>query len=877
MFLPNIYAKRSSLGHHTVTPAQTAGAKVSTTTKVSNWTLAFSTVVIPTNKTNPSLSSDDQLRSERGKNEVWRNLSRNVARSSKIAKKLQKTTSRSNVNNKNLNRRRDAKKRSKAKSRTKNVQTNKSSKTVVNNNSTRHTRDYPYSYYQYQYSPSDKLYPTQETNWRREMVPTSVDSYDAYGKQPLYQTQDELASISDQMSMNGNNIETQGAGNEVFSLPIASLVRRTDIPASPHHVSSISIVNDMLPDDQDKGYLTDRDSIPLMAADDSLGYVPKNAPTLQERSDVISQNPYGLSAPIPYETSQQAYDSTSTRNVAMYPADGSRYTLGNFITNLTGVPLSSFASLTSRGKGVPEDQAPTGLPVLIGSDEAKNPLRSSTQQNSVTNGNKPNSSESSLEMDLTDPGHFPNSKDRLVSDMKKFANISVLSNALPPKAAPPPVANGPSSIVMPGTGVSTYQPTDASLLPGGATASSTSTDTTNYEIKNPVNSLYSALNEASTSHFTFSTTPPVTIFPTASKSADPGSVVSTWVQESGNVHQGDIDAPVQNAILPVGNKKEAYTESQSGYGQTVGSKDTSQNQTGKSNGNTMDLPFPARLKLPEPSQVISQILSGLSSDIFPPQLSPSVSYLPSTEQNPPLSITSATLTTTKLTDLPIVTTHYDGTNQEQATTFYSSSTTNTGIDNPTEHLKSVIFQTMQSTAPNIVTDSSSRLTSDSSDTTPNTGIPPTNTLNNNTDKKSDATSYNEVVVSDGNQTYEVTSDSTSNEGTTSSLNLAPTPSFSPTDVPNTKTTTDKSRPTQVSGHISPGTHVSSDEAPKHISPISKPKLKIVGNGSVIALNNNTKTRRPDINQIYKQYATDAKNKAILKAKRLQWLKSGNGM
>ena len=847
--------------------------------KVSNWTLAFSTVMIPANKTNPLLTHDNELRSEHSGRKKTTKSPHGFAKTTNISKKLRrtKTKSRSDVNNKIVNRklhRKHAKRRSKAKPQPKDVQTNK---TVVNNNSTRHTRDYPYSYYQYQYSPSDKSYQTQETDWRRDMVATPGDSYAAYDnvdKQSLYPPQDDMASISDQVSLNGNSIESQGGNGELFSLPIANLVRRTDIPRSPHHVSSISIVNDMLPDDQNKGYLTDRDSIPVLSSDNRVGYVSNNDVRLQDKSDGIPQSQYTLSSPVQYQKAFDSADSTNARDMAMYPSADSRYTLNNFINNLTGVPLRSFAPLNLQGNRIPVDQAPTASPVVIGSNVVAHqaPPQGTSQEKSVSGTSGPNSSDSSMEMDLTDPGHFPNTKEGRLAVMKKFANISMLSNILPSKEAPS--GGDSSSWILPFTDATALpSPAVSSSLPESATISSSSTPAaSDYEIKNPVNSLYSALNEASAVHSSLSTAPPVTIFPTVSKSFESGPSIS--VQDSTSNKPGDIDAPVQNSILPVNSKKEAYTETQSGDGQLPAVKENNQSQAlNNAFGSTMDFPFPARLKLPEPSQSISQILSGLSSAAFREPFSDSASYLPSTEDSfLPVTSSAASFTTAKLNNVPIVTTYAYTINQVQATAYDSLYTTNT--DKATEYTKSSL---LINAASDVLTDTRSQLTSDGpalittqldgNDTRSHPDVNAQPVLNS--DDNSDITTYNETVVSDGNQTYEVTSDSTdpsSSDGTISSLSVAPTSSSALVGIASSSRI--------LTGHISPETHISYDEKPKHISPISKPKLKLSLNGSVIVLNNVTKQH--DINKIHKQSKADPASKSRQKARRVEWLKNGNG-
>ena len=878
------------LGHQKVAPSKGAGKKENASKKASNWTLAFSTIVVPINKTNPLLTHDNGLRSEQSKKKATKKVIKTVASTAKISKKLNTKKTKTFVNTKKLHnklRQKHEKRRSKSKSKNKSVQTS-ALKDVVNN-STRHTRDYPYSYYQYQYSPSDKSYQTQETDWRRDMVPSTVDSYAAYDnvdKQPLYQSQDDLASISDQMGVEGNNIETQGTNNGLFSLPIASLVRRTEIPGGPHHISSISIVNDMLPDDQNKGYLTDRDTIPILSPDNRAGYIASKVGTIQDKADTTSHNQYDLAAPLQYQTSQQSLDTANGRNIAAYSSDGSRYATGNYITNITGIPLSSFASMSPHVKSIPEDQSPTASPVMIGSDDSQAPLsQRKIKQNPPTNGNKPNISESAMEMDLTDPGHFPNSKEALAANMKKYANISLISNVLPAKEVPSVPDSSLSVSELPG--VSNYA--SPSSAPGSTIATSTNQEAPSYKIGNPVNMLYSALNKVASIQSTLSTTPAATIFPTSSKSLENDA---SLVQEPTNIRQGDIDAPVQNAILPVGTKNEAYTESQSGDGQLTTDKDGNQNQNNQTVfGSTMDLPFPTRLRIPEPSQSASQILSGLSSAVYQGSFSNYPSYMSSVLDDQTSTIYAATYMTTKLTNLPTVTANFDMTNQAQTTAYDYSYKANTVFENPIAYTQNIAQQTVQLTSPDIVTASYVQPSSDrytygiAPDDNSPTASPRTiekpmplalnSTTDYNSESQPDSTTYNEVVVSDGNQTYEVTSDNTGSslgDNTTSSSSITPTSSVLWPDLPSSEIvmyTPVQSVPSQGPGHFSPESRVSFDDSPKHISPVSEPKLRVSDNGSVIVLNH--KTKRPDINQIYHQYQTQAKNKAKLKAKKLRWL------
>ena len=866
-------------------------------TRASNWTLAFSTAVVPTNKSNPQLTQDYELRSGGSKIDLSKIVSakkagKGVKSTAKSARKLKlhKNVHRTTVNSKNVHNKihkKHVKKLSKLQSNNQSKEANVL-KGVVHT-SVRKTRDYPYSYYQYPYGPSDKSYQTQETDWRRDMIPSSLDSYAAYDsidKQPFDQTQGGVAAISDQRNLNGNNIETQVPDREPFSLPIASLVRRGKIPGNPHHISSISIVNDMLSDEQNKAYLTDRDNIQALPSDNRLGYDTGNIGQFQDKSYTRPQNQYSLVDPLYYQPQQQPTDYTNGRTGQSIEQlqENAELLMRNPI-NMTGLPLSSFALLKSGVTSIPEDQSPTGSPVIIGSDVNQNaPSQLIAQRYPSTNVNDRIRNESSMEMDLTDPVHLANSKEGLAANMNKFTNVSMVSNLLPSKDVPKkqedslPISKVPDAPL---------QKSSSSYSPPSGSVGTSSSEVSNFNNNGAVNSIYSGLSDTSGRLSTLSTTPSVTIFPTASKPI--GAEVShSSAQELTNIRQGDIDAPVQNAIVPVGNKEDAYTEIHSGDGQLVTNKDSSGNQSAQNViGTNMDLPFPSRRKIPEPSKSIFQPLSGLSSAVYNQSYSENIATLP----NAVRGISSDTsYVTAKLTNLPTVTAHFDATNPSQMTPYDFSYAANTDVSNVIENTMSLLQESGQSATIDVIGDwhqEADRYSSmNSTSITQNNDMqqPMPSNINNKTITSSNSNSvtepYNNVVALDRNYTNEMTPGSTGLSfagGTTGSMNITPTNSENLGDTSSTELhlhDSASSITSKIPGHISPESRISLGNPLKHISPIADPGLRISENGSVIVLNHHKKP--PDINQIFNQYQRSEQNRAKLKATRVKWLESGNG-
>ena len=855
-------------------------------TIASNWTLAFSTVVVPTNKSNPRLTRDYEPRAGIHKMTASKKKPHNARHTEKSIKKLKlhSSVSRTTVNNKHFKLKR-RKKHSKNAPKVNLNSTESKSLKSLSNSSTRHTRDFPYSYYQY--SPSEKSYQTQETDWRREMVPSSLDSYAAYddiGKQPLYQTQDGDASLSDQTSLNRNEVETQGANNELFSLPIASLVRRTEIPGNPHHISSISIVNDMLSDDQSKGYLANRDTVPILTPENHIGYSAGTIGGYQDRSDKTSQNRYSLTELQQYQPLQQSIGIFNGRigQSIDQPVENTDLPLGNHI-KLAGIPLSSYASLNSGAASIPENQSPTASTIVIGSDQNKDaPLPIVAQQSSPKK--VVNSSESSMELELTDPVHLANSEEYVADKMDRYRNISVLSNLLPEKGVPSEKANSLPDLQLsgasPSSSVSSSSSANASA--SGAAAS---------DINGSVNSQYSVLNDAAARQSALSTTPSATIFPTSSKFIENANSFLPS-QDLASIKQGDIDAPVQNAILPVSSKGDAYVESQSGDGQPTLGKGYGENQRTQNVGTNMDLPFPSRRKLPEPSKSVLQAQSGLSSSFYGHYYSGNISSLKANEIPSISSTETASQMTTKLTVLPTVTTNMDTENSPKMTSYDSFSTGNAPASSFIQYTKSFLHENGHSSPFDVTVDFNQQHSSNGYIQDYNSPIAPANTMVHtlstvvdsnrlNSSHFATATAPYEVVSARKNDTYKTTLDgpepSLASE-VAKALNIIPTPSVNLTKNPIAETLTymqEPLNPPRVSGHVSPETKVSLGAPIRHISPISDPGLRVSRNGSVLVLNH-YKKRRPDINDIYNQYRKNEKYKTELEAKRLDWLNNWKG-
>ena len=874
-----------SLAYHNAIPTEATRKHNDAPTIASNWTLAFSTVVVPTNKSNPQLTRDYEPRVGISRMSSPKKKPHKVQHTEKSVKtlKLHSSAIRATVNNKHF-KIKQRKKRAKNAPKVNLKSTESKSLKSFSNSSTRHTRDFPYSYYQY--SPSEKSYQTQETDWRREMVPSSLDSYAAYdeiGKQPLYQNQDRDASLSDQMSLNRNEVETQGANNELFSLPIASLVRRTEIPGNPHHISSISIVNDMLSDDQSKGYLANRNTMPILTPDSHIGYSTGTIDGYQYRSDKAPQNRYSLTQLQQYQPLQQSIEIVNGKigQSTDQPDDTTDLPTGNHI-KLAGIPLSSYASMNSGAANIPENQSPTASTIVIGSDQNQDsPLPMAAQQappKKVVNAN-----ESSLELDLTDPVHTANSQEYLADKMDKYRNISMLSNLLPVKGVPSEKAKSlpvlQLSSVSPSNSVSSS--TSASASSSGAAAS---------EINGPVNSQYSVLNDAAARQSALSTTPSATIFPTSSKFIENANSFLPG-QDLTSIKQGDIDAPVQNAILPVSSKGEAYVENQSGDGQPTLAKEYGGNQSTQSVGANMDLPFPSRRKLPEPSKSVMQALSGLSSSFYGQYYSGNITSLKVNENQSVSSTETASQMTAKLTVVPTVTTNLDTENPPQMTSYDSFSTGTVPASSIIQYTKSFLHENRHSGSLDVTVDFNQQHSSSGYIQDYNSPIAPANTMVQPLSTVVDSSTLNssnfttvtapyEMSSAGRNDTHKIASSdpepSLASE-VTKGLNIVPTPSVILKNIPIAETLTYKQELLNppLSGHVSPETKVSLGAPIRHISPISDPGLRVSGNGSVLVLNH-YKKRRPDINDIYNQYRKNEKNKAKLEAKRLDWLNNWKG-
>ncbi|XP_065055660.1 uncharacterized protein LOC135684164 isoform X2 [Rhopilema esculentum] len=887
------------------------------TAKTSNWTLAFSTVVVPSNKTNPLLTSDSESHFKVEKKHKSILSTKSTAKVSKSTRKspskLKQTVIKTKVQQK-LHRKHSKRR---AGSNKKDAET-RFHKEIVNSTSRRLTRDYPYQYYQYQYPPSDKSYTTQETDWRRDTVPSADQSYagyDSIDRQPLFTTQDDLASVN-QVSLREGDADSQGNG--IFSLPIASLVRRTEIPEGTHHISAVSIVNDMLPASRAQNpYLTDRDTIPLLSSSDdrqSTGYIASNNGDVQDSSDRTKL--YSLTGlPSQYQVSKQGQafaadlskqytssDGLPQANLAMFPvgqSDSGLTNYKNYVSNATGIPLGQYAPLAPLAAGSTEDQSPTMSPVVIGSDQSNvSPLSPNNAQSLSGNPNNATAT-SSMEMDLTDPGHAPNSPEAFKANMKKLANISALANVLPSKEVASVADLSPNL-----SSSASYQPPTIVTVPGNAASSISLSATTSEEVKSPGSSLYAALsaeqiNPASSS----SKNPQATIFPSTSTVEQTSSVKDDYSTNS-KVQINDIDAPVQNAILPFGGKKDTFTEPQSGDGQlTTGWNFTQRGMQGT--GVNMDLPFPTRLKLPEPSQSLAQALSGLSMAVssrpiaevplIEPTVLPAIPVFTSASSTKQLTEvpyfttrleSAVTPTPTERSDTATSTTNYEATENPISVhnvdiTGYTSSwsklsiaTVNSEIlsNVPTAFAKTTLpTETEKPTTPPTITQKPSNIKNNTV-TVPQSG---TNLQRNHTTSTDeDAVSYTETVLADKNQTYEITSDS----------NIEPTDRIMTKNktadqqiLTSALTTRNQTIQSTAVGHISPGSRIPPTDQTGHLSPISKPKLKLSDNGNVIVLNNSTHTtERPGIQKIYEQYRLDAKRKNKLKKQRRKVFKKGNG-
>ena len=859
-------------------------------TKASNRTLAFSTAVALTNKSNPVLTYDSNSRSGSRRTDVSKKLTKKIRHTTKSVRNLSdyENLRRTTVNSRQANKKFHKKHvRNLSKSKSAN---NKNVEAIVSkgavNSSIRQTREYPYSYYQYQYSPAEKTYQTQETDWRRDMIPSSLYSpaaYDGTDKQSLYQAPDDATLTGDQASLNGNSIDTHSPSNELFSLPIANLVRRTKIPGNPHHISSISIVNDMASDEQNEGYLTDRDNIESLPANNHLGYSNGNIGQLHDKSDGKTSNYYGLMDHLSYTPQQHSADFVyGGLGQPLEKLDESAGFSSENNIKMTGLPLNSFLPLRPQVAYTSEDQSPTGSPVILDSDLSRNvPARVVGQRHLAKN-----ESDSSMEFDLTDPVHLATSKEALADKMKKFANISMVSNLLPSKES---IQKGSHSISRLQK-ASLHQSANTSSPASGSATNSVS-GASNSDIKRPVNSIYSALRDDSGIQSRLSTTPSVTIFPTTSKSI--ATSISSFVgQDFTNIKQGDIDAPVQNVILPVSNKEEVYRESQSGDGQLTTAKDVNGQQSSQNSlGANMDLPFPTRRKLPEPSRSILHALSGLSSAVYVESFSENTTHLPTIAEDVTSSSEAAINMTTKLTSLPTVTAQFDTTATRQTTPYGSLYNSNTNYKD-TQETVSFLHDTRPSITSEVmkgwhqdlspegyIPESTVSFSSVSAMDKLLPSVSSNETLTSS-DSKPVATLFDEVQTLTRGHTYQITSDNTGvsfDDGLINYLNVTPTASGYLGDIFSTAILPYKSGivlSSQRSGHLSPESRISTDNHPGHISPIANPQLRITGNGSVIVLNHRKK--QPNINQIYNQYQRDEEHKTKLKAKKLKWLEIGNG-
>ena len=981
----------------------------------SNWTLAFSTHVVPINKTNPLLTKDlHGLHSEQRESKSTTDSTRKVVISTKILKKTKKSVHKHHVNKSKKRtskrsrkiaqriHRKHTKRRSRHSSSKKHNNTNVNNITIVNNSTRRHTRDYPYSYYQYQYVPSDKSYETQETDWRRDSIPTSDQSYEDYAnvdRESLYPNQNLVAPTSNTAGLTDNGMDTGTTSNQLFSLPIASLVRRTEIPQGPHHISAISIVNDMLPDDRAKGYLTDRDAIPSKeyltdrdaipslsndrhlndqsiaynvkdsgSRQDTLGYGSSLLPVASltgQSQGLPVQAAYGYNAAIQTNqyTAQQRLQGSGLidgrdvsnnlqqANMEMFSGKQvnthtGKYALGGYVINGTGIPLNQLASLSAQSRGSAEDPNPTGSPVVIGSDQNPNSPLGSQPQAAIQNDNPSTTETSSMESDLTDPDHYQNVPDGYQRNANEATNYTTLASVLPSKEF-----SSVNDVPVASVGVQEVLRTSSSL-PGTVSSSPSPLKLSQSAVRSPVSSLYAAAVQRSASQSSIS--PSTSSLPGASKiaSTDIGSPFIRVPTGSPTVklQQNDIDAPVQDVILPVGNKKEAYTESHSGDGQVPQNTNVTQSvkvsQMDVPFPARLDVPFPARLVLPEPSLSHAQVLSGLSTSIYEnPDLRKTESSYSRAKILPsvvPTSIgtdvESTPTFTTQLDTTPTFSATFDGivvTNSytpadatagpksDDMTTVLTPNIITGSIgannednmkytptpSNPTDDMftltPSKATGTVYSQTPTKLTENPS-YSSPKSDNTPT--MPPktagrpmqsadTPSSNTTYDNATDGT----IFISDGNKTYDIT---TNNKDITevgtdeiaasnisdisNALNGLIIPSSS-IDQPVVLSTTVNnvvatygpvtSMPTQGSGHISPGTRSSyNDSSLKHISPNSKPKLRISENGSVIVLNNlkGQKSKNIGINQVYEQMQLEAKNRNKLRAQRLLLLKKGNG-
>ena len=726
------------LGKTAVSSSTSAAAKpkASDTAKQnhSNWTLAFSTHVVPSNKTNPLLTKDlHGLRSEQHESKSTTDSTRKVVISTKILKKTKKSVHKHHVNKSKKRtskksrkiaqriHRKHTKRRSRHPSSEKHNNTNVNNITIVNNSARRLTRDYPYAYYQYQYVPSDKSYETQETDWRRDSVPTSDQSYADYAnvdRESLYPNQNLVAPTSNAAGLTDNGMDTGTASNQLFSLPITSLVRRTEIPQGPHHISAISIVNDMLPDERAKGYLTDRDAIPSKeyltdrdaipslsndqrlneqgiaynvkdsgSRQDTLGYGNSLLPVASltgESQGLPVHAAYGYDAAIQtnqYTAQQQLQGSglidgkdvtnnLQQANMGMFSGrqvntQTGKYALGGYVINGTGIPLNQIASLTAQSKGSAEDPNPTGSPVVIGSDQDPNSPLANQPQAANRNDNPSTTETSSMESDLTDPDHFQNVPDGYQRNAKEPTNYTTLASVLPAKEF-----SSVNDVPVATVGVHEVLRTSSSP-PRTVSSSPLSPSISQSEVRNPVSSLYAAAAQPSASQGNIS--PSTSSLRGASKiaSTDNGSPFIRVPTGSPTVklQQNDIDAPVQDVILPVGNKKEAYTESHSGDGQVPQNANVTQSvkvpQMDVPFPARLDVPFPARLVLPEPSLSHAQVLSGMSTSIYEnPDLRKTESSYSRAQILPSVVPTNIA---TDLESTPTFTTHLDTTPTFSAT------------------------------------------------------------------------------------------------------------------------------------------------------------------------------------------------------------------
>ena len=566
-----------------------------------------------------------------------------------------------------------------------------------NSSSGRFTRDYPYLYSQYE-PVSRSLYSTQETDWRRNNILESPDTYNTASYDDLGTsinvpevTSSDLRSRLEMQRLRDRNLYT----SQMLPLPLTDIVRRQNVPHSNR--LALSVVNDMLPDspmDTVKSYVSLNNGIgerirnghleseQVVSDDLRKANIPTGSAMslIQDNSNI---NPTGNEELVLPGNARGSTVLRSSINplerTSLNPIDGSTEALkGLSAVNLA--KLENMASPTRNSFEANRDLSngqlvydSTGQPFIDldagtgGQKTLQEQLNLATQDDLsraeghvnglVGNVNSPSSNPKeamTLIPQKTDITSKSSDRIHLVGPTNGFTEQSQLSSNVTLSQDPSLTLKPNSSHVvglqqgsmltpaMLQVHSSTLPRPDLHLQNKHSASQGMGKDifASSYLTSEPSVSSAAKLSASSVHSVTTSSKIPVQasytdavgISPSTSLASLLSKTVSTLMKESSvnqqnKLAQTETDQPFQHKVHPYSKEKEFHDNTyvdipknrnvSSDVNITASSPLHNRNATSQQTSGSVDIPFPTRLVLPEPSPSSMSSLSGVSTNVLP--------------------------------------------------------------------------------------------------------------------------------------------------------------------------------------------------------------------------------------------------------------------